>query len=155
VYEREYKEGRREGRGVYLYAAGDVYEGEYRQGRMEGRGIYRLADGSAEVGQYKGGTDVGEGARWSPDRQHAWRLKNGKVVEEISVEEAAHIAGSLGLPVPKPVLTGSQAGEGVGSFFRSSPQGQQQMQQQKLQLELAEQMGSMSIGAAPQVPVAG
>ena len=102
--------GKRDGRGVYMYAGGDVYEGEYKQGRMEGRGMYRLADGSAEVGRYKAGNDIGEGARWTPDRMHAWRLRSGKVVEEIALDEAALIAHSLGLRVPEPV--GAEGGGG-------------------------------------------
>jgi len=141
VYEGEYKQGRREGRGVYMYAAGDVYEGEYKQGRMEGRGTYRLADGSAEVGRYKAGTDVGEGARWTPDRCHAWRLRNGKVVEEISLEEAARVASSLGLSVPAPVL---DAEADVDDEAAGEPMS-----------HVAEQMSSMSLSTtAPQLPVA-
>ena len=100
VYEGEYKAGKRDGRGTYMYAGGDVYEGEYKGGKMEGRGTYRLADGTAEVGRYFAGSDVGEGARWSADRKLAWRLKGGKVEEEISLEEGARIAGALGLAVP-------------------------------------------------------
>ena len=117
VYEGEYKQGRRDGRGVYMYAAGDIYEGEYRQGHMEGCGTYRLADGSAEVGRYKSGADVGEGARWSPDRAHAWRLRNGKVVEEVSLDEAARIAHALGLTVPAPILGGDDDEGDAASQF--------------------------------------
>ena len=53
-----------------------------------------------EVGQYKKGKDSGEGARWSSDRSTAWRLKDGNKGDEISLTEAAQIAGRLGLPVP-------------------------------------------------------
>ena len=83
-----------------MYAGGDVYEGEYKAGKMEGRGTYRLADGTAEVGRYFAGADVGEGARWSPGRTTAYRLKGGKVDGEISLDDAARIAQTLGLPVP-------------------------------------------------------
>jgi len=71
---------------------------------MEGRGIYRLADGTAEAGRYFAGTDVGEGARWTADRKRAYRLRGGKVEEEITLEEAARIAGALGIAVPAPSL---------------------------------------------------
>jgi hypothetical protein len=100
VYEGGYRAGKREGHGVYMYAGGDVYEGEYMAGKMEGRGTYRLADGTAEVGRYFAGSDVGEGARWSADRKTAYRLRGGKVEEEISLEEAARIAQTLGLAAP-------------------------------------------------------
>ena len=53
-----------------------------------------------KVGQYNMGKDIGEGARWSSDRRTAWRLKDGDQGDEISLAEAAQIAGRLGLPVP-------------------------------------------------------
>jgi hypothetical protein len=83
VYVGEYKGGKREGRGVYRFADGAVYEGEYKQGAMEGFGTYQYVDGRAEVGRYQGNIDVGEGVRWSADRSTAWRLNDGKVVEEV------------------------------------------------------------------------
>ena len=102
IYEGEYRGGKRDGRGVYMYAGGDVYEGEYKAGKMEGRGtVPALADGTAEVGRYFAGADVGEGARWSADRKTAYRLRGGRVEEEITLEEAAKIAGNLGLAVPQ------------------------------------------------------
>ena len=58
------------------------------------------ADGEVEVGQYNMDKDIGEGARWSSDRRTAWRLKDGNKGDEISLAEAAQIAGRLGLPVP-------------------------------------------------------
>lgn len=59
-----------------------------------GRGTYTYASGEAETGRYAADADVGEGAKWSADRQSAWRLRDGKVVESISLE------ASIGLPVP-------------------------------------------------------
>ena len=69
-----------------------MYEGEYKAGAMEGFGTYQYVDGRAEVGRYQGNVDVGEGVRWSADRQTAWRLNDGKVVEEVSLDTAARIA---------------------------------------------------------------
>ena len=57
-----------------------------------------------QAGRYFAGTDVGEGARWSADRKRAYRLRGGKVEEEITLEEAARIAGGLGIAVPAPAL---------------------------------------------------
>ena len=54
------------------------------------------------MGRYEAGRDVGEGAQWSADRTAAWRLRDGKVVEEISLEEARRIAEAVGEPVPPP-----------------------------------------------------
>ena len=47
---------------------------------MEGFGTYQYVDGRAEVGRYQGNVDVGEGVRWSSDRQTAWRLQDGRRV---------------------------------------------------------------------------
>ena len=72
----------------------------YTGGPGAGRGKYTYASGEAETCRYAAGADVGEGAKWSADRQSAWRLRDGEEVESISLEAAARIAASLGLPVP-------------------------------------------------------
>ena len=54
----------------------------------EGRGVYRCANGIVVSGFYKQGADVGEGVMWMADGQQAWRLRDGKPVEWISLEEA-------------------------------------------------------------------
>ena len=64
------------------------------------RAPYHYADGDAEVGRFENGAVVGERVRWSADRKVAWRLRDGKAMEEISLEEAARIAAAVGLPVP-------------------------------------------------------
>jgi len=140
VYEGEYHAGKRDGRGVYMYASGDVYEGEYKQGKMEGRGIYRLADGTAEAGRYFAGADVGEGARWSADRKTAYRLRGGRVEEEISLEEAARIAGALGIAVPPPSLGGDTDDEGEVGEPIVEPIVEQIEKVEKVLLEVGEQI---------------
>ena len=45
---------------------------------------------------YQAGREVGEGARWSADRQLAWRLRSGKADKEISLEDAKRIADRVG-----------------------------------------------------------
>ena len=100
VYDGEFKAGMKDGRGVYRYADGDVYDGEYKADEREGRGVYRYADGEVESGFYKQGADVGEGVKWAADGRRAARLRDGKGVEEISLEEARQIAARVGLPAP-------------------------------------------------------
>jgi len=107
VYEGQWKAGKMEGRGTYKMADGDVYEGLYKAGLKEGPGTYWYSSGRADVAKYTAGSDTGEGARWDVDRQTAWRLLNGEVVDEISVEEAAQIAERLGEPVPPQVSANS------------------------------------------------
>jgi len=111
VYAGEYAAGRRHGRGKYLYASGDTYEGEYRQGKMEGKGTYFLSDGAAEVGRYKAGADVGEGVRWDATRTSACKLRAGKVVGDLTLDEAAKIAATIGLGVPPIVPPDDDDGE--------------------------------------------
>ena len=67
------------------------------------------------VARSLGGSDVGEGARWAVDRQMAWRLHNGEVVDEISLEEAAQIAERLGEPVPPQVSATSPLMRATGA----------------------------------------
>ena len=124
--------------------------------------MYRLADGSAEVGRYRAGADVGEGARWTPDRQLAWRLKDGKVVAEIPLEEAEQIAASLGLPVPASHGPQDGAEDGDGAEMDGI---QRVVARMDASLELSHQLSAMALTeqiahagqaeAAPQVPVAG
>lgn len=103
VYEGSWKAGKMDGRGTYRMADGDVYEGSWKAGAKEGPGTYWYASGRADVVKYAAGSDAGEGARWAVDRQMAWRLHAGEVVDEISLEEAAAIAERLGEPVPPQV----------------------------------------------------
>ncbi len=112
VYEGEFKECIH-GRGTYRYADGGVFEGEFKVNKMDGPGTLRAADGSIVVGFFResasrafivsgcsinAGTLVGEGVKWSADRQTAVRLLDGQDQEEISLEEARRVAAEHGLP---------------------------------------------------------
>ena len=49
------------------------------------------------------GANVGQGVRWSPDRQQAWEMRDGFTeVRSISQEETAQIVARIGLPMPDP-----------------------------------------------------
>ena len=100
VYEGQWRAGRQEGQGTYDFADGNRYEGQYVAGKKEGKGTYHFASGTVDVVCFKGDAPVGEAAKWSADRATAWRLQDGQVVEEVSLEEAARIAERVGLPVP-------------------------------------------------------
>ena len=52
------------------------------------------------TGLFKAGADVGEGVKWLAGGQEARRLRDGKPVEEISLEEARRAVARLGLPLP-------------------------------------------------------
>ena len=52
---------------------------------------------------YSQGAPVGEGVKWKAGGRQAARLRDGKPVEEISLEEARQTAERLGLPLPSPL----------------------------------------------------
>jgi len=116
---------KKEGSGDYYYANGDTFTGTYtadkkegaectyffagtgtrfvggyRADKRDGAGTFFYKDGTAEVCQHSGGEKSGEGAKWSVDRTTAWRLRAGKIGDEISLDEAAQIAERVGRPVP-------------------------------------------------------
>ena len=90
-----------DGHGTFRSADGTVYEGEWNGGEKEGRGTYRYASGAVFVGFYKAGAPAGEGVQWSADGQTAYRMRDGKKVEEISLEEARRVVAEHGLPLPE------------------------------------------------------
>ena len=116
-YSGEWRDGQRDGHGKYTFANGATYEGEYRAGKREGKGTFTYPNGVAQVARYEHGAPVREGVRWSIDhdgapstsegRRVAWRLRDGRAVEGISLEQAAAIAERAGVAVP-PV--GAQGG---------------------------------------------
>ena len=54
-------DGRREGRGTYTTAQGDVYVGTYVAGQRHGNGVYTRKDGSRYEGEFKDGCTHGQG----------------------------------------------------------------------------------------------
>ena len=105
VYDGQWKAGKKQGWGMYTITGGveralAAYDGEWRCGRMEGRGTCFYPGGEVEVSGMAADARVGEGARWSADRTQAWRLRDGVMVEEVSLEVASSLASALELPVP-------------------------------------------------------
>ena len=60
-YEGDYLNGKREGKGIYIYNSGDVYEGEYKNDLKDGFGIYKYSNGDIYEGNYKEGYYDGKG----------------------------------------------------------------------------------------------
>ena len=44
IYDGEWVDGKREGRGVYVYKNGNKYVGEFVAGMREGFGVFMMAD---------------------------------------------------------------------------------------------------------------
>lgn len=49
TYKGETKNGKRHGRGLYVYTNGDMYDGEWRKSRKYGKGVYMYANGQRYV----------------------------------------------------------------------------------------------------------
>ena len=84
------------------------FTGEWKNNVRHGKGTIRFGDGAAQVLVFENNKAVGEGAQWSPDRQTAWRIKEGKIIhlkdgsfDKITLEAAAAIAEAIGVPVPE------------------------------------------------------
>ena len=60
-FEGNYREGLREGKGIYKYTDGSIYDGEWKTGKQDGRGVYKLADGRVYDGEWKDGKQDGYG----------------------------------------------------------------------------------------------
>ena len=61
VYEGEYRDGKRHGRGTLTFASGARYEGEYRDGNRHGHGTYTFADGDSYEGPFRDDKAHGHG----------------------------------------------------------------------------------------------
>lgn len=44
-YNGDTKNGKRHGRGIYMYPNGDIYDGGWRKSRRYGYGVYTYSDG--------------------------------------------------------------------------------------------------------------
>ena len=52
-YIGEFKNGMRDGKGIYYWNNGDRYEGDFRNGKYEGKGIYYYNNGERYEGDYR------------------------------------------------------------------------------------------------------
>ena len=100
VYIGSWKNCKRHGHGSMYIENGDVYEGGWNNGFKDGPGMYIWRDGEVDVSRYSSDYRVGEGVRWSGDRNRAFRLVRGNVQDEIDLDEADQIAAGLGLSPP-------------------------------------------------------
>ena len=92
---------KKHGAGRFFFPSGDSYIGEFEDDQMQGAGAYVYVDGVVDVSAWADGHAVGNGVRWSEDRQSLSRLRDGEVVyAQISREEAAAISQRLDTDVP-------------------------------------------------------
>ena len=61
IYEGEWKNDLREGRGVLKFSNGDFYEGEWKNDLREGRGVLKFSNGDNYEGEWKNNFREGKG----------------------------------------------------------------------------------------------
>lgn len=66
-YEGEYREGRANGRAIYVWPDGARYEGDYLDDRWNGRGVFIWAEGERYDGEWQDGQQTGQGIYTWPD----------------------------------------------------------------------------------------
>ncbi len=54
-YEGQYKDGKRNGHGIYTWSDGTIYEGQFVDNKMSGHGTYMWPDGEQFEGQWEVG----------------------------------------------------------------------------------------------------
>jgi hypothetical protein len=61
MYEGDWENGKKKGRGVMRWENGDVYEGEFDQDKFHGYGVLTKTDGSSYAGEWKESRRHGRG----------------------------------------------------------------------------------------------
>jgi hypothetical protein len=90
VYEGEWKDDKRSGRGKYTKANGKIYEGEWKDDKRNGRGKLTYASGEVYEGEFKDGDFNGQGAKTYPDgRRESGTWRDDKFIGAPTVANAA------------------------------------------------------------------
>ena len=102
LYQGEFAHDLRQGSGTLWRQSGSVYRGAFSGGEMFGVFTKWCAGNGEAIVMYMNCTDEpeGAGAKWNATRDRAWGLYDDVLEGEISLEEAAQIAGELGLDAP-------------------------------------------------------
>ena len=83
-YSGDFKKGKREGYGIYVYPDGDKYEGEWLDNIHHGKGKYTwAADGKTTQGMWKHGRKDGEHNVWTPDGKQRILYKEGNILKKV------------------------------------------------------------------------
>ena len=52
VYEGDWVDDKRTGKGIYKFKSGNVYEGDFVDGKITGKGIYKFKSGNVYEGDF-------------------------------------------------------------------------------------------------------
>jgi hypothetical protein len=94
-YEGEWHQDEIEGYGRYYYNHGHVYEEWFVKGQRHGMGKYQYGSGVLDIHNFENDTRVGEGCRWSANREKAWRTYNGVVRGRITLQAASDMVSRI------------------------------------------------------------
>lgn len=86
-YDGQWKKGKREGNGTFKFSNGDEYSGSFLDDKKDGIGVYRWSNGDWDIKTYCEDI-VDEGVRWNAAHDKAWKIEDGEVIREISLQEA-------------------------------------------------------------------
>ena len=79
IYEGEFKNDLKDGKGKYLYSNKEVYEGDFKEDHFEGKGVYIYNGGDKYSGEYKKDKRDGKGVYlYSNGNKYEGECKNGK-----------------------------------------------------------------------------
>ena len=67
VYEGDFRNGVKHGKGTYTFGDGRKYVGDYKDGNKHGKGAYTWSDGEKYVGDFECGEMHGQGIRMKAD----------------------------------------------------------------------------------------
>lgn len=66
-YAGDYKDGKRNGYGIYTFTNGNKYVGEFKDNKRNGQGTLTFANGNKYVGEFKDGDYNGLGTMYASD----------------------------------------------------------------------------------------
>ena len=81
LYDGEFKNGVKEGIGVYYYQSGEKYEGKFVNGVKEGKGIFYWKNGNKWEGYFKNDKMNGEGIFYDGEESFSAIYKNGELMD--------------------------------------------------------------------------
>ena len=79
LYDGEYKNGIREGSGIYYYQTGEKYEGKFVNGLKDGKGTFYWKNGNKWEGYFKNDEMNGEGIFYDGEESFSAIYKNGEL----------------------------------------------------------------------------
>ena len=87
-YDGEWKDDKKNGRGVYTFANGNKYDGEWKDGDFNGRGVMTYADGNKYDGEWKNHKNTGAAClRLQMEQQNT--TANGRMARKVVFTGAA------------------------------------------------------------------